>query len=255
MLKSIIIAFSMYSKIPMPQVEWDAHGKNFSLCFFPLVGAVIGLCSIGIFFGLPYLGMGKTITAAVLTVLPILLNGGIHMDGFLDTMDAKHSYQPKERKLEILKDPHMGAFAAICGLVYMFLTFGFFSETSEETICLAALGYVYSRILSGLSVVSLKKAKKDGMAAEEADTAQKQVKGVLWGELLVCIVCFFLLNPVIGAVCAAIGGLCFGHYRRMAYKLFGGITGDLAGYFLQLCELWILIGAVLAERLWNVLAG
>lgn len=255
MLKSIIIAFSMYSKIPMPKVEWDAQGKNFSLCFFPLVGVVIGLCSVGIFFGLPYLGMGKTITAAVLTVLPILLNGGIHMDGFLDTMDAKNSYLPKERKLEILKDPHMGAFAAICGLVYMFLIFGFFSEVTEETICLTALGYAYSRVLSGLSVVSLKKAKKDGMAAGEADTAQKQVKGVLWGELFVCIAGFFLLHPVIGAVCAAAGGVCFWHYRRTAYKLFGGITGDLAGYFLQLCELWILIGAVLAERVLALTAG
>ena len=38
---------------------------------------------------------------------------GFHVDGFMDTMDALHSYQPRERKLEILKDSHIGAFSVI----------------------------------------------------------------------------------------------------------------------------------------------
>ena len=36
-----------------------------------------------------------------------------HIDGFMDTMDAFHSYKPREEKLTILKDSHMGAFAVI----------------------------------------------------------------------------------------------------------------------------------------------
>lgn len=55
------------------------------------------------------------------TVLPILLTGGIHMDGFMDTMDALHSYQDRERKLEILKDSHVGAFACLSLICEMFL--------------------------------------------------------------------------------------------------------------------------------------
>ena len=40
----------------------------------------------------------------------------------------------------------------------------------------------------------------------------------------------------------------------MAYKQFGGVTGDLAGYFLSLCELWMALAVVLMKgvlTLWN----
>ena len=42
-IKSFFIAFSIYSKIPMPQFEWKDKDMEYSLCFFPWVGAVIGL--------------------------------------------------------------------------------------------------------------------------------------------------------------------------------------------------------------------
>lgn len=228
----------------MPKVAWSEEGMKYSMCFFPFVGIIIGLCSFGIYTGLSFWGAGKILTAAVLTVLPVLLTGGIHMDGFLDTMDAKNSYRSKEEKLEILKDPHIGAFALIYGLVYFLLYFGLFSEVDHKAICLVALGYTYSRILSGLSVVSFQKAKEEGMAASTARAAEKNVKWILVLEGIFCVAGFLLLHPMAGAGCVAVGALCFLSYRRMAYRIFGGITGDLAGYFLQVCELWLLLTAV-----------
>ena len=41
-IKAMIIAFSTYSKIPMPQFEWKEEDMRYSMCFFPWVGAVIG---------------------------------------------------------------------------------------------------------------------------------------------------------------------------------------------------------------------
>lgn len=248
MLKSLIVAFSTYSKIPMPKIEWDEKSMKYSMCFFPFVGAVIGLCSVICLYGLGVLGIGKTMTAAVLTALPLLINGGIHMDGFLDTMDAKSSYQPREEKLRILKDPHAGAFAIISGLVYILLVFGGFCEVTEREIGCIGIGYVYARILSGLSVVTLRKAKKDGMAAASANAAERSVKWILAAELLICICFLLFFDPILGGVCVLAGGISFLHYQRMAYRVFGGITGDLAGYFLQTCELLILYGAIFASK-------
>ena len=50
-------------------------------------------------------------------LIPVLVTGGIHLDGLLDTADALSSWQTRERRLEILKDSHAGAFAIIvcCG--------------------------------------------------------------------------------------------------------------------------------------------
>ena len=40
-IKSICVAFSMYSKIPMPRVEWNEKNMKYAMCFFPLVGTAI----------------------------------------------------------------------------------------------------------------------------------------------------------------------------------------------------------------------
>ena len=245
MLKSIIIAFSTYSKIPMPAVEWEENSMKYSMCFFPFVGAVVGFCCLCFYRGLHFIGAGQILTAVVLTALPLILTGGIHMDGFLDTMDAKSSYKQREEKLKILKDPHTGAFAIIYGIVYFLLSFGLFSEVRFKTMPFVALGYVFSRILSGLSVTALKKAKKEGMAASCAEAAAKQVKWILIAELVFCMAGYFWMHPIYGGSCILAGLGCFFYYRRMAYRIFGGITGDLAGYFLQLCELLILAVVVL----------
>ena len=44
-----------------------------------------------------------------------------------------------------------------------------------------------------------------------------------------------------------IAGVVFGYYYRMSRKQFGGVTGDLAGYFLQICELALLVGGLIVQ--------
>lgn len=232
----------------MPRVEWDEKSMRYSMCFFPMVGAVTGLCSLGVFYAMRAAGFGTTAVSAVLTALPVLLNGGIHMDGFLDTVDARSSCQPAEEKLKILKDPHTGAFAMIYGMIYSILCFGLFSEVTEGEIGCIAAGYVYARILSALSVVAFQKAKRDGMAASSANAAKKSVKWILAAELILCILLLAAIHPVYGTVCVLAGAAAFFYYRRMAYRTFGGITGDLAGYFLQVCEMLMLLFTVLAAK-------
>ena len=45
-LETLLIAFSMFSAIPVPQVQWNARNMRFTLCAFPLVGALIGLAAV-----------------------------------------------------------------------------------------------------------------------------------------------------------------------------------------------------------------
>ena len=109
--ESLVIAFSMYSRIPMPMVEWTERGMKYALCFFPAVGIAVGAAVAAFWYLSRLSGMGELSRICVETALPLLITGGIHMDGFLDTVDARSSHQSRERKLEILKDPHAGAFA------------------------------------------------------------------------------------------------------------------------------------------------
>ena len=50
MMKAIAIAFSTYSKIPMPHFKWDPKALQYSMCAFPLVGAVIGAGEFAIWY-------------------------------------------------------------------------------------------------------------------------------------------------------------------------------------------------------------
>lgn len=123
-MQSLIIAFAMYSKLPMPRVDWNEKNMRYAFCWFPFVGLVIGLVEWGTFYLLELCRAGGVLKGAVLTVLPLLITGGIHLDGFMDTTDARSSYGDREKKLAILKDSHVGAFAVIgCGM-YLLMSAG-----------------------------------------------------------------------------------------------------------------------------------
>ena len=182
--------------------------------------------------------------------LPILINGGIHMDGFLDVTDAKASYGDREKKLEILKDPHTGAFAIIGGCVYFLLYYGAFGELPVELAAAMGAIYVMTRAMSGLSVVVFPKAKNSGLAAAFSDDAQKWAVASAMAVYLVLSAVFLIGAAGIGTgtACILAAAVVYGYYYRMSMKKFGGITGDLAGYFLQVCELTMLIVMVLTGR-------
>lgn len=251
MIKSLIIALAMYSKIPVPKTEWTADGMKYALCFFPVVGIVEGLLFSVLWFLLARVGFGAMFQAAVLTAIPVLITGGIHVDGFLDTMDALSSWQPRERKLEILKDSHTGAFAIIGGILYFLLYAGGVSEVSNlQTAVMVGCGFVLSRILSGGSLSLLKSAKKDGLAYTFMSGAHKsRTRLALLLELLVVAGIMAYISPVTAIVMVVLAAASWIYYWKMSERQFGGITGDLAGFFLQICELLMLYGAVLVDKL------
>ncbi|MCI8993315.1 MAG: adenosylcobinamide-GDP ribazoletransferase [Eubacterium sp.] len=253
------IAFSMYSKIPVPKTEWSRENMRYSICFFPLVGLASGILCLLWLFLKPYIfadGSGDIFSAAVLLLIPVLVTGGIHLDGFLDTTDALSSYMEREKRLEILKDPRAGAFAIIYGIVYFLFYFGIYTVLEPgrggmhiRFWTVIALSFVLSRALSGLAIVTFKMAKNTGLAASFADAAQKKtVRIVMLFYAAATAGVMIWVQPLAGALSCGAAALVFRGYRAMAYRKFGGITGDLAGFFLQCCELAGAF-AVMAARL------
>lgn len=242
---SFVIACSMYSKIPMSQVEWTEKRMKYALCFFPFVGLVIAALMMVFARIAGNLAIGTVLYGCLGTVIPLAVTGGIHLDGYLDVSDARSSFGDRERKLEILKDPHVGAFAVICGGLYLLLYLGVFSEVQPSMVPALAGSYVLTRAWSGWSVVCLPKAKPDGLVstfASRADTRWVRGCMLLWGGLSV-IWMAIRGGGAFALMMFAVAGLTYAYYRRVAMKEFGGITGDLAGYFLQMAEL-LMTGAV-----------
>lgn len=250
LIYAFVIAFSMYSKIPMPRVDWTKERMRYTFCFFPMIGAVIGaLMFLWVKYGRILTGENAFFTA-VLILIPIVITGGIHMDGFLDTSDALSSYKTMDEKLEILKDSHAGAFAIIMGICYFVLDFGVYSAVTEEVMKVLAVGFLLSRSLSGMSVVTFKLAKKSGLAATFSDMAQKRTVGIVMGVYIAgCLIVMLAIHRILGLTAFVTAVVVFFYYRHMAYKKFGGITGDLAGFFLQVCELAMAVTTVIAANI------
>lgn len=249
-IASFFISFSMYSKIPVPRPEWSKENMRYTMCFFPFIGVVIGGLIVLWKLLAIQLGFQVIFQTVIFLMIPLLVTGGIHLDGLLDTADALSSYQPMERKLEILKDSHAGAFAIIVGIAYFLLSFAAWSEVDTSLVFVLAGGFVLSRALSGIGIVWIKCAKNTGLANTFADSAAKRTTGiVLVAEAVLAIVYMLFVDFILGLVITLSMILFFFYYKWMSYKKFGGITGDLAGFFLQISELIMVLFVVVFEKI------
>ena len=110
--------------------------------------------------------------------------------------------------------------------------------------------FVLSRALSAWTLVTMKGARPQGMLGDFSRAAQKRavtVSGSIYAVL--CMAVWTALGGWIAAMCAAAAVLCVLAYRRMAYRQFGGVTGDLAGWFLQVTELALTAVIVIGGKL------
>lgn len=251
-LKSIAISFSMFSHIPMPHFTWQTQNMRYTMAFFPLVGLVVGAIVTGWAWVCSLFSLGGLLQGAGFAILPVLLTGGIHLDGLCDTADALASHANQEKKLAILQDSHIGAFGAIALALYLL---AFTAVTSELAITWPFIFgviflFVLSRSLSGLAVVFFPCAKNSGLVHTFADAAARKSSAIILATFFLLSSAGLLFFARWGGLFAIIGALLtLLYYRRTALKQFGGITGDLAGWFLQLCELVGFIGLLLSQKI------
>ncbi len=248
-LRSIAMAFACFSSIPMPQVPWTKSNMRYLMAAYPLVGVVIGgacllwICLCG------RLGMGSFVRGAGLALLPLVVSGGIHMDGFSDVVDAQASHAEPAEKRRILKDPHVGAFAVmgVCG--YMVLYFACACELGERFALLVACVPVASRGLAGLAALCWPASGKSGMLASMRETARMGVvKAALVLQLVLAFAAMLFCAPVVGGAAIVAAFLAFAWAWRFSVKQFGGLSGDLVGFCLQVLELVMIAAIVIAER-------
>ncbi len=242
-LETVAVAFGMYSALPTPRVEWNEKNMRWALAAFPILGVVQGLgwwgvCALSATAALPELLRG-----ALLCVWPALMTGGIHLDGYADVSDALASHAEPARKREILHDSHIGAFAAIRLCLYFVVYLGLCCAmaTTEAALWCMGLGFVLSRALSGLLLTQLSVAEGSSLARLFADAADKRRAGLVLGGmsagLAAAMICLCGAAGI-AADCAAL--LVMWRYIRVARREFGGVSGDLAGWFLVKAEFWML---------------
>jgi adenosylcobinamide-GDP ribazoletransferase len=239
MLKPLIIAFQLLTRIPMPhlaQVEERDMGN--SILFYPLVGLVIG----GLLAGINWLMFEASVetTAAVILIAWVLVTGALHLDGLGDSADAwVGGFGDRERTLAIMKDPYCGPAAVAMIVLVLIGKYAALQNITTEGDWLALLLIpVLSRTLVPLLFLTTPYVRVGGMGSGltnhlpvtlswlliVAVTAVTIASLLLTGVyLLLMLVCLFLLM------------------RLLMVKRIGGTTGDTAGAMIEIAELTLLL--------------
>ena len=237
-MKTYFYAFSMcqsmFCSIPFPCHVWEDKARPKMLLFLPVIGLEIGLLWAAFGWLCGVLSLSPILKALGLTVLPFLLTGFIHLDGFMDVTDAIGSCRDLQKRRDILKDSHVGSFAVIGIVILMLSQFGIFTAMKPETN-LWALVFVpaVSRTAAGLAVLILPKMS----------TSQYHDQAVNKGQVafLSCVLCLLILGSILifglsglsALITALVCGLCI----RKGYRSLQGMNGDISGYSITISEL------------------
>jgi adenosylcobinamide-GDP ribazoletransferase len=244
------MALTLFSRVPMPTLDWQRGNMRYALAALPLVGVLIALLLQAWLWFCDWLGFGSFLFAAGLTVLPVLLSGGIHLDGFCDTADALASRAEPARKREILKDPHAGAFATIAIACYLVLYFALAAELPRSAVMVGLLGCmaVVSRGCGAVAAQTFPSAKSGGLLDTLQDGSSKAalVISIIWVVVGFALAAFLNWQAALALLAAVV--LMVVYVRVMAVRQFGGISGDLIGFLIQLTEIAALVVLVIAGK-------
>jgi len=235
-MDGLILALQFFTRIPVNK-EVSFQGKNIgkSLFYLPIIGLVIGMIA-----ALPAIllsGYSKPISA-LLTVLIITgLTGGLHLDGLADTFDGFLSGREKNRVMEIMKDSTLGAFGAVALIFAIISKLVAVHELPAEYWIGIPLSLANARLVAGYVITTKKNAREDGLGALfKSSAAGKNV--LLSGLVMIGIILF--INPIFLIPLA--GSFIMGELIVFwSYRKIGGMTGDVYGAVIELCEVASLI--------------
>jgi adenosylcobinamide-GDP ribazoletransferase len=244
MIQNILTAFRTLTIIPIPGKDTENFSR--SLCFFPLVGALLGFVVLLVCYGAAAIGFKHPFVLALISMaVATWLTGGLHIDGLGDVADAFGGGKNKEHVHQLLKDPAMGSFG-VCAIVFDLLIkagcWQFFLERGNPWFIFWS--FVFSRSMQGLVIAFIPNARAESIAAPFGQGGKSaRISGILV-YLVTGLAAAWLLSPPAALVCA-LGSLAatsvFGFY---CWKKLQGITGDCVGATSEIAEISVLVGGM-----------
>ena len=223
---------SMFCFIPSPWRVWDEEARPLMLVFLPVLGLELGALWWGLAWMLRHFAVPLPVSALLLGAYPFAVTGAIHLDGFMDVVDAVRSCAGAEKRRAILKDPHVGSFAVVGCVLALLAIYSFFSVGTGD-IRLLLLIPVVGRCGSALAVTLLRPMSTSQYAGQAI--AKKQAIA-LFIMLAAALAAGFVLCGVRGFA-LVIEAAAYGLALLRGFRSLDGMNGDVAGYALTIAEL------------------
>ncbi len=215
-------------------VRYDTlHISARALAWYPLVGLLVGIILTAAQFSLR-LVLPDLIVAVFIVALWTILTGGLHLDGFADACDALFAATTRERRLEILRDVHLGTFGA-AGLVLLLMLKAttLASATTLAPIFLAPILGRWAIVFAATFPL----ARREGMAATF-------IAGLTRREIFIATLFTAIIAELggwLGFAAFSVGIATTWVIAQLALNRLGGLTGDIYGMICESVEVGVLL--------------
>lgn len=232
------------------QTVWTEESFGKSVKYFPAVGAVLGIIYSAIIAILFYITQGQAniLTGATGFVISVILTGGIHCDGLMDTADGLFSGRNKDKILEIMKDSRAGSFGVVSIVLIAVLHTSALAELSKISAELICSAIYCAPVIGRFAMVYV--IKKFPYARPQGIGKAFSVYATQKTFLIACAETILLLLPtiLIGAkiFLTAILALAFtmilaDYIGKYSVQKISGVTGDIYGAVEIISETFVLI--------------
>ncbi len=210
--------------------------------YFPLIGLLLAilLWLLVLLFSrlLPQLALSALVVIAL-----VILTGGLHFDGLMDTCDGLFGGRTRERKLEIMRDSRVGSFGVLGALSILLLKFALLASIPTQSLPLALLLTLPSaRWSMTLALHVFPPARPTGLGAAYHHAI---TPGRLLITGLVALVIALLIGHFIGLIAWITSSLVALLIGLSITKNIGGITGDSCGAIDETVEVATLLMLVM----------
>lgn len=212
--------------------------------YFPLVGLLLALllCLLVLIFA-PL--VPQLVLAALLVVGLVILTGGLHLDGLMDSCDGLFGGNTRERKLEIMRDSHVGSFGVLGALCILLLKFALFASIAIHSLSLALLIALPSARWAMVLVLRVyPSARPTGLGAAfhlVVTTKRLLLTGIV--ILAIVLIAGHLAGLIVWLV-VSMTSLILGLWIT---RSIGGLTGDSYGAIEEIAEVVALLVLVLVR--------
>jgi adenosylcobinamide-GDP ribazoletransferase len=224
------------------QDEEEGLVENFanSMAFFPLVGMLIGVLLVVLRRIFYYLPISPLVGDILVLIVWIWLSGGLHLDGFADSVDGFSGGHNKEEILNIMKDSATGAKGVVALVSLLLLKFVLLVEMP---LFLKDAVLFFTPTIGRWSMVIAAFLGKPARTKNSMGKLFMDYVGwreVIFASLTIAVVGILLFKfYFLPLVIIGIGIVLL--ILKYCQKKIGGISGDILGAINEIVEVFILL--------------
>ncbi len=250
-IQRFAFALTFLTRLPFPlKINYDESLPSKSMGVYPLIGLIIAIILI-VFSKIAFLFLGENIVNILILILLVYLTGGLHLDGFIDSVDGLFSCRKKERILEIMHDSLIGSFGAIAVILLFLLKFNLFLElTNDIRFPVLILMTVISRwmVVFAAWKYPLATSSSLGKGFNYHLGLKQLIESILYLVIIVVLINYLFLYPFYLSLAIFFVSFLITHlFAKYVIKKIDGLTGDIYGAINEIIEIIVLLMAIILK--------